>query len=172
MSSLQESPQELSIVVDGVADSDKFLTTHALLTPLSVNSELSQQNPAKVLNRKHGSPLPVEANFPLFIIYTSGSTGKPKGIVHAHGYVSGVMMTMQCSFDIVPGADIIFVLASFGWITGQSYMLAGSLASRVTSFMTEANPVSPYVAHFASLIERYNVSILKGGVAFLKFLMS
>ena len=30
-------------------------------------------------------PVPVDADFPLFIIYTSGSTGKPKGVVHVHG---------------------------------------------------------------------------------------
>lgn len=94
----------------------------------------------------------MEANFPLFIIYTSGSTGKPKGVVHAHGYLAGVMMTMQCSFDVVPGRDVIFVLASFGWITGQTYMLAGSLANRLTSLITETNPVSPYVAGFAAMI--------------------
>jgi len=51
-------------------------------------------------------------------------------------------------------------------------MLAGSLGSRVTSLITETNPVSPYVARFAVMIERYNVSVLKAGVAFLKILMS
>ena len=91
-------------------------------------------------------PVAVEANFPLFIIYTSGTTGKPKGIVHAHGFLPGVMMTVQSSFDATPGADVMFVLASFGWITGQSYMVAGALANRVTTLMTQANPVSPYVA--------------------------
>ena len=40
----------------------------------------------------------------------------------------------------------MLVLASFGWITGQSYMLAGALASRVSSVLSQANPVSPYVA--------------------------
>jgi acrylyl-CoA reductase (NADPH)/3-hydroxypropionyl-CoA dehydratase/3-hydroxypropionyl-CoA synthetase len=118
------------------------------------------------------SMIPVEANFPLFIIYTSGTTGKPKGIVHAHGYLGGVMMTMQSSFDAVPGRDVALVLASFGWITGQSYMIAGCLANRVTTMITQANPVSPYVARFAAIIQRFNVSILKGGVAFLKYAMS
>ncbi|EGB03811.1 hypothetical protein AURANDRAFT_33498, partial [Aureococcus anophagefferens] len=109
---------------------------------------------------------------PLFITYTSGSTGRPKGIVHAHGYLAGVMMTMQCSFEPIPGTDIIFVLASLEWITGQSYMVAGSLSSRVTSLITRSNPVSPYVAHFAAMIDQYGASILKGGVSYLKLLMS
>ena len=60
----------------------------------------------------------VESNFPLFIIYTSGTTGKPKGIVHAHGYLGGVLATVQSSFDAVPSVDVALVLASFGWITG------------------------------------------------------
>ena len=64
------------------------------------------------------SPKVVEASYPLFIIYTSGSTGKPKGIVHAHSYIAGLMMTVQSSFDVVPGVDVVLVLASFGWITG------------------------------------------------------
>ena len=100
--------------------------------------------------------VPVEANFPLFIIYTSGTTGKPKGIVHAHGYLGGVMMTMQSSFDAVPGRDVALVLASFGWITGQSYMIAASLLTRVPSVLLEGSPVSP-PDRFAATIERQRV---------------
>ena len=73
--------------------------------------------------------------------------------MHVHGYLAGVMMTMLSSFDIQPGIDIALVLASFSWITGQSYLLAGALAWRITSLTTQANPVSPYVALFAAMIE-------------------
>ena len=51
-------------------------------------------------------------------------------------------------------------------------MLAGALGSRVASVITSVNPVSPYVARFAAMVERYGVTILKGGVAFMKFVMS
>ena len=89
----------------------------ARVETVSLNS-LIQGETTKITPRPLASLCAVEANFPLFIIYTSGTTGKPKGIVHAHGYLAGIMMTMQTSFDTVPGTDVALVLASFGWITG------------------------------------------------------
>ncbi len=116
-------------------------------------------------------PLPVDAEYPLFIIYTSGSTGKPKGVVHVHGgYLAGVAATMPVAFDAKPG-DTIYVVADPGWITGQSYMIAGALATRLTSLIVEAAPVFPSAGRFASIIERYGVAIFKAGVTFLKTVM-
>jgi len=116
-------------------------------------------------------PLPVDAEFPLFVIYTSGSTGKPKGVVHVHGgYVAGVADTMATAFDARPG-DVIYVVADPGWITGQSYMICAALAAGVTSVVTEGAPVFPHSGRFASIIERYRVTIFKAGVTFLKTIM-
>ena len=79
-------------------------------------------------------PSPVDANFPLFILYTSGSTGKPKGIVHTHGgYQLGLCATSNTVFDLQADLDVFFVIATPGWITGQSYMIAASLLCRVPS---------------------------------------
>lgn len=118
-------------------------------------------------------PLPVAADFPLFIIYTSGSTGKPKGVVHVHGgYVSGVSHTMKVSFDAEAGSDVIWVVADPGWITGQSYMITAALTSRITSVVTEGAPLFPNAGRFSSIIERYGVTIFKAGVTFLKGVMS
>lgn len=117
--------------------------------------------------------VPVDAEFPLFIIYTSGSTGKPKGVVHVHGgYVAGVTHTMAVSFDAVAGRDVIYVVADPGWITGQSYLITASLAARVTGVVAEGAPVFPHAGRFASIIERYGVTIFKAGVTFLKSVMS
>jgi acrylyl-CoA reductase (NADPH)/3-hydroxypropionyl-CoA dehydratase/3-hydroxypropionyl-CoA synthetase len=116
-------------------------------------------------------PEPVDAEFPLFIIYTSGSTGKPKGVVHVHGgYLSGLVETMRIAFDAQPG-EVMYVVADPGWITGQSYMIAACLASRVTSVLGEGAPVFPSAGRFASMIERYRVRIFKAGVTFLKSVM-
>ncbi len=116
-------------------------------------------------------PLAVDAEFPLFFIYTSGSTGKPKGVVHVHGgYVAGVADTMATAFDARPG-DVIYVVADPGWITGQSYMICAALAAGVTSVITEGAPVFPHSGRFASIIERYRVTIFKAGVTFLKTIM-
>ena len=117
-------------------------------------------------------PVPVDAEFPLFFIYTSGSTGKPKGVVHVHGgYVAGVASTMRVSFDARPG-DVMYVVADPGWITGQSYMICAALTTRVTSVLAEGAPVFPSAGRFASIIERYGVTIFKAGVTFLKAVMS
>ncbi len=117
-------------------------------------------------------PLPLDAEFPLFFIYTSGSTGKPKGVVHVHGgYVAGVAHTMRISFDARPG-DVMYVVADPGWITGQSYMLCAALTTRVTSVLAEGAPVFPSAGRFASIIERYGVTIFKAGVTFLKAVMT
>ncbi len=116
-------------------------------------------------------PLPVDAEYPNFIIYTSGSTGKPKGVVHVHGgYCAGVASTMSVSFDAAPG-DVLFVVADPGWITGQSYLIAGALLTRVTSVIAEGSPVFPHAGRFASMIERHGVNIFKAGVTFLKSVM-
>lgn len=116
-------------------------------------------------------PLPVDAEYPNFIIYTSGSTGKPKGVVHVHGgYCAGVAATMPVAFDAAPG-DVMFVVADPGWITGQSYLIAGSLLCRVTTIITEGSPVFPHAGRFASIIERHKVQIFKAGVTFLKSVM-
>jgi acrylyl-CoA reductase (NADPH)/3-hydroxypropionyl-CoA dehydratase/3-hydroxypropionyl-CoA synthetase len=116
-------------------------------------------------------PLALDAEFPLFFIYTSGSTGKPKGVVHVHGgYVAGLVQTMKTAFDAGPG-DVIYVVADPGWITGQSYMICGALAAGVTSVITEGAPVFPHSGRFASIIERYGVTIFKAGVTFLKTVM-
>ncbi|MEE4206794.1 MAG: AMP-binding protein, partial [Erythrobacter sp.] len=119
-----------------------------------------------------GSPvLPVDAEYPNFIIYTSGSTGKPKGVVHVHGgYASGVAETMPAAFGAEPG-DVLYVVADPGWITGQSYLIAAALLTRVTTIVTEGSPVFPHSGRFAATIERYGVTIFKAGVTFLKSVM-
>ncbi|OYQ28753.1 acetyl-CoA synthetase [Sandarakinorhabdus cyanobacteriorum] len=121
---------------------------------------------------KASKPLPVDAEYPLFFIYTSGSTGKPKGVVHVHGgYASGIMETMKVAFDARPG-DTIFVVADPGWITGQSYMIAAALLSRVTTVLAEGSPVFPHAGRFAAMIENHGVTIFKAGVTFLKAVMT
>lgn len=119
----------------------------------------------------HVPPLPLESEFPLFIIYTSGSTGKPKGVVHTQGgYLSGIAHTMRTVFGVDPehNSDVIYVVADPGWITGQSYMISAALTTGTTSIITEGSPLSPNAGRFASIIERYGVTIFKAGSTFLK----
>ncbi len=114
----------------------------------------------------------VDAEYPMFFIYTSGSTGKPKGVVHVHGgYEAGIAETMKVAFDARPG-DVLYVVADPGWITGQSYMIAAPLLTRVTTLIGEGAPVFPHSGRFAAMIERHGVTIFKAGVTFLKAVMS
>jgi acetyl-CoA synthetase len=102
-------------------------------------------------------PRPVDACFVLFILYTSGSTGKPKGIVHTHGgYEVGLCLTSRIVFALQSSSDVFLVIATPGWITGQSYMIAASLLCRVPSVLLEGSPVSP-PDHFAATIERCGI---------------
>jgi acrylyl-CoA reductase (NADPH)/3-hydroxypropionyl-CoA dehydratase/3-hydroxypropionyl-CoA synthetase len=127
-------------------------------------------------------PLPVDAEFPLFIIYTSGSTGKPKGVVHSHGgYVAGLAHTMRVSFDVPhvdapegspTNDDVIYVVADPGWITGQSYLISAALTTATTSIVAEGSPLFPHSGRFASIIERYGVTLFKAGSTFLKAVLS
>ena len=121
------------------------------------------------------APKPVEASHPLFILYTSGSTGKPKGIVHTHGgYEVGLVATSCAVFNIrADGDDVqrLLVIATPGWITGQSYMIAAALLSASPSVLLEGSPVAP-PDRFAEVIARRKVNILKAGSTFLRMVMT
>ena len=118
------------------------------------------------------APIPVESSSPLFILYTSGSTGKPKGIVHTHGgYLSGICATAELVLGVQPGEDVLLVLASPGWITGQSYMISAALLMRVTSVLFDGSPLSP-PDRVGQLIALHKATILKAGSTFVRMLMS
>ena len=114
---------------------------------------------------------PVESTDKAALFYTSGSTGKPKGVVHAHGgYLVGLVATSALVFDLQPARDVLFVVATPGWITGQSYMIAAPLLCRVPSVLLDGSPVSP-PDRFAAVIARHRVTVLKAGSTFLRMLM-
>lgn len=105
------------------------------------------------------TPVPMEANEPLFILYTSGSTGKPKGVVHSTGgYLVYVAFSYHCIFG--EQADSIYwCTADIGWITGHSYLVYGPLSHGATTVMYEGTPQYPTPARFWEIIDRHKVSI-------------
>jgi acyl-coenzyme A synthetase/AMP-(fatty) acid ligase len=121
---------------------------------------------------ERASPVPVDSSHPLFILYTSGSTGKPKGIVHTHGgYHVGLHATGELVMNLDRKEDTFLVVATVGWITGQSYMIATAMLHRVTSVLVDGSPVSP-PERFAQVSQRHGVTVLKAGSTFMRMFMS
>jgi len=105
------------------------------------------------------TPVPVNAEHPLFILYTSGSTGKPKGVQHATGgYLLWARLTMDWTFDIKP-EDVFWCTADIGWITGHTYVAYGPLAAGATQVVFEGIPTFPHAGRFWQMIEKHKVSV-------------
>ena len=115
-------------------------------------------------------------------------THPPPGLVHCHGgYLSGILETMAFVFGIehlghlgedkpktgrgakaeakqkLGREEVMFVVGTPGWITGQSYMIMGSLAAGITGVLMEGSPVAPDSLRFAKIIQRHAVTIFKAG---------
>ena len=54
------------------------------------------------------------------------------------GYQVGLLCTCDAVFALRP-TDVLFVIATAGWITGQSYMIASALLTRTPSVVLEGS---------------------------------
>ena len=92
--------------------------------------------------------------------------------MHCHGgYLVGIHETMLKVFGVQadhrkaypdrlcgpPESEVMLVLATPAWITGQSYMISGSLLCGITSVLIDGSPVAPRTTRFAEVIARNKV---------------
>jgi acetyl-CoA synthetase len=117
------------------------------------------------------TPVPVDAEHPLFLLYTSGSTGKPKGIQHASaGYLLHAKLTNRWVFDLRDD-DVFWCTADVGWITGHSYVAYGPLAAGATIVIYEGAPTYPDAGRLWKICEELGVTVFYTAPTALRALM-
>ncbi|MFZ3074060.1 MAG: acetate--CoA ligase [Minisyncoccales bacterium] len=104
-------------------------------------------------------PAVMDAEDPLFILYTSGSTGKPKGALHTcGGYMVSAYASDKWIFDLTDD-DIFWSTADIGWVTGHTYSCYGPLLNGATFIQFEGSPDYPNPDRWASVIDKYGVTV-------------
>ena len=128
-------------------------------TPMKESRDFFTDDLLKEYVGKRVDPVPMPAEYPLFLMYTSGTTGKPKGCQHSTGgYLAYVAGTSKYIQDIHP-EDVYWCMADIGWITGHSYIVYGPLALAATSVMYEGVPTFPDAGRPWRIAERLDVNI-------------
>lgn len=102
----------------------------------------------------------MDAEDPLFILYTSGTTGQPKGTLQVHGGFMVVAAQQAAYLVDLKKDDVLFWYADIGWITGQVWVVYGSLIVGATSLVYEEALDWPSPDAWCRLVQDHGVSVL------------
>jgi acrylyl-CoA reductase (NADPH)/3-hydroxypropionyl-CoA dehydratase/3-hydroxypropionyl-CoA synthetase len=78
---------------------------------------------------------------------------------------------MSYVFDARAGTDVFLTLATFAWITGQSYMLYGPALAHCSSLLIEGSPLGTDGLRWAHVAKARGATILKCASAFARYAM-
>ncbi|HEY7508116.1 MAG TPA: AMP-binding protein [Nitrososphaera sp.] len=116
-----------------------------------------------VAGKSPASTEAMDAEDPLFILYTSGTTGQPKGTLQVHGGFTAVAAQQAAYLADLKKDDVLFWYADIGWITGQVWVVYGSLIVGATALVYEEALDWPAPDEWCRLVQEHRVSVL--GVA-------